>query len=50
MRRIALLLVVLILSGPIFAAELAGVTMPDTIDVAGGSLVLTVSVFAKPPL
>jgi hypothetical protein len=40
MRRIALVLVALILTGPISAAELAGVTMPDTKDVAGGTLVL----------
>ncbi len=40
MRRITLLLVALILTGPIFAAELEGVTMPDNKDVAGESLVL----------
>ena len=38
MRRITLLLVALILTGPIFAAELEGVTMPDKKDVAGESL------------
>jgi hypothetical protein len=40
MRRFLVALAVLLLSVPVFAGEMAGVTMPDSVDVNGTKLVL----------